>query len=151
MTHDEHDDSEERADSGSGSDTSDPTGSDAGESDDDGGDHDSDDLKEMSAPWKSDSKTMRRLRNLATDGVLTVHYTTRDVPLAIGGEMAMRLIATWQHRPRFLEQIDAQWADATLGWLGVDLSQILGFTWEPRPLGDDATNRLSRMTVDPVR
>jgi hypothetical protein len=93
--------------------------------------------------------SMRDDRNRRTDGVLTIHYTTRDVDADVDGATAIRLMVLWQNPQLRRDQIDARWFSAELDIAAVDLSQVLGFRWRPTiSLDRDDPHRL---TVDSWR
>jgi len=89
--------------------------------------------------------TMRRVNQLIP-GVLTVHYIVRDVPLAMDGDAALRIIATWNARHgRFEDPLHPDHSSAINGWAGIDLQYVMGMTWVPSLGGSDT----ERITIDP--
>ena len=83
----------------------------------------------------------RRIQNRMIDGRLVAHFTTRDVSFAMDGATALAVLSDWQRRPVFMQQLEPDHASAELTWLGIDLTNVLGFSWHPRRPDSDTAER----------
>lgn len=86
-----------------------------------------------------------RSKNIMTAGTLTVHYVHRDVRLELDGDAALRTIATWTGQTECVDHLDPVYSSASAGWVGIDLSHVVGMTWVPGSVPDRG-----RITIDPL-
>lgn len=89
------------------------------------------------------SRALTQILNKATPGLLRLAFASRDVTIAVDGDMAFRLAAV-RRRGRsdgLDDPLDPTETSALGGWMALDLSQVMLVEWQPGPDAREAVVR----------
>ena len=91
----------------------------------------------------------RPIANCSIRGQLTAHFVARDVVYDLDGWSALMVMSNWQQPPVYQQAMNPSYSSAARSWIGIDLADVVGFTWRPhRPPVDNGSE--DRWTFDPL-